>query len=172
VDLPEVTAEQEEGFVDLALRLMRGQVSANGGLEVEARGIHQGTIVGFLATFGTSWTPKPIADTDGYFYWGTITLRSAGEVSDAFVRVLDALYRTNAGCTQMVGEARCTAVGLNTDPRHAQEAALKMKLFFEHADDDKRYAEVYLNVDLKAGRVEWHEKDPDYRGALVLGLGR
>jgi hypothetical protein len=42
-------------------------------------------------------------------------------------------------------------------------------MFFEH-DDEERYAEFYLNIDINESRVEFHEKDKDYRGAVVRCL--
>lgn len=43
---------------------------------------------------------------------------------------------------------------------------MKIKLFFE-SDDESRYAELYLNIDLPATRLELAERDPDYRGPIV-----
>jgi len=43
------------------------------------------------------------------------------------------------------------------------------KLFFESEEDD-RYAELYLNIDVAGARIELNEKDDDYRKALVLAL--
>ncbi len=45
-----------------------------------------------------------------------------------------------------------------------------MKLFFENEDPD-RYAEVFVNVIASEHRIEWHEKDPDYREPLLRALG-
>ena len=46
-----------------------------------------------------------------------------------------------------------------------------MKLFF-HADseDEARYAEVFTNINVEEGLLEFHEKDPAYRGPLLRAL--
>jgi len=44
-----------------------------------------------------------------------------------------------------------------------------MKFFFE-SDDEERYAEFYLNIDVCGSTVQFHEKDQDYRRGVVLAL--
>ena len=44
-----------------------------------------------------------------------------------------------------------------------------MKLMFEH-DEEERYAECYLNIDVEGQRVEFNEKDQDYRVPLLQCL--
>jgi len=61
------------------------------------------------------------------------------------------------------------AIALEGHPPAVAGELVKLKLFFE-ADFEERYAEVYLNIDLDARRVELHEKDPDYRRPLVRAL--
>jgi hypothetical protein len=46
---------------------------------------------------------------------------------------------------------------------------LRTKLFF-FPDADKRYAEVYLNVDTHASVVQLNEKDNGYRVPLLRAL--
>jgi hypothetical protein len=170
LDLPDVTAEAEEGFVDLDLRLIRSAAEDEGGHQVEAWGQHRGRPVAFAATLEPVWEPQPIEDTSDYWYWGWVVLQSVGSASDEFVRVLDTLYGTELGVQVMRRETRWRAVGLAHDPRRVSEQPVRMKLFFEH-DDEARYAEVYLNIDFKAERVEFHEKDEEYRRPILLALG-
>jgi hypothetical protein len=171
VNLPDVTAESEDGFVDFDLRLIRSETAEDGALHVEGWGQHEGTPLGFLVVLQPDWDPQPIEGSSGHWYWGSVLLRSVGTPSDAFVRALDALYGTALGVQTMEPEIRLTAVGIADDPRTATREPVHMKLFFEHPDET-RYAEVYLNVDVSEKRVEFHEKDPDYRRPLVLALGR
>jgi hypothetical protein len=170
MDLPDVTAEAEEGFADLDFRLIRSEAGHDLRHEVEAWGLYGGTAVAFAVTLEPEWEPQPIESTSDYWYWGWVVLRSVGSASDEFVQALDALYGTNVGVRHMRRETRWRAVGLADDPRRLVEQPVRMKLFFEH-DDEARYAEVYLNVDVKGERVEFHEKDQDYRRPVVLALG-
>jgi hypothetical protein len=45
-----------------------------------------------------------------------------------------------------------------------------MKAFFFDDGQDERYAEVYTNIDLREKRLEFREKDPEYRAPLVAAL--
>ena len=170
MDLPDVTAESEEGFVDFDLRLIRLEVADDGSTQVEAWGQHDGTALAFLAVLLPEWKAQPIEGMAGHWYWGSVLLRSVGAPSDAFVQALDALYGTSLGIHGMHAEIRFAAVGIDDDPRTVNDEPVHMKLFFEHSDEG-RYAEVYLNVDAPARRVEFHEKDADYRRPLLLALG-
>ncbi len=44
-----------------------------------------------------------------------------------------------------------------------------MKFFF-NTDDEKRYAEVFVNLELDNAVVQLHEKDPGYRLPLLRSL--
>jgi hypothetical protein len=53
---------------------------------------------------------------------------------------------------------------------------VKLKLFYEPAgatdeEYDEGYAEVYLNIDVAARKIELAEKDEEYRAPLVRALG-
>ncbi|QHW31106.1 hypothetical protein GZH47_09725 [Paenibacillus rhizovicinus] len=45
----------------------------------------------------------------------------------------------------------------------------KIKLFYND-ETEENYAECYLNIDLPNKKVEWFEKDPEYREALLRAL--
>jgi hypothetical protein len=49
-----------------------------------------------------------------------------------------------------------------------------LKLFYEPAEDDPKhddhYAEHYLNIDLATKLIQFHEKDPEYRPAVIHAL--
>jgi hypothetical protein len=85
-----------------------------------------------------------------------VKLRSLGEQSDRLLAVLDQLYGTGQHPRKMRDQAGFTAISLEGDPSHLDAGATKIKLFFE-SDDESRYAELYLNIDLKAGKLELAE---------------
>ncbi|HZO53269.1 MAG TPA: hypothetical protein VFB63_11150 [Bryobacteraceae bacterium] len=85
--------------------------------------------------------------------------------------MLDSLYGVDLGADRMKPETSLTAVALEGDPSTAPNGGVRMKLFFEH-DDEKRYGEIYLNIDFAAGRVQFREKDEEYRAAVVKGLSK
>jgi hypothetical protein len=71
----------------------------------------------------------------------------------------------------MTPEKDMTAVALEGNPSNAPDEPVRMKVFFEH-DDKGRYGEVYLNIDFAAHRVQFHEKDGEYRAAVITGLSK
>ena len=171
VELPEVTAKAEAGWADLDFALTRVAPLPGGRRYLEGHGLHEGKRVGFAVTLGGQWSEKPVEEAGGNFYQGRATLLSIGPESDRLVAVLDGLYGTAAGASAMRNEIEVSAVGLLTDPRRLDAQPLRMKLFFnaEH-EGQADYAEAFLNVDAKEGTIGFHEKDHDYRPALIRAL--
>ena len=106
-----------------------------------------------------------------FFYWGSGAVRSIGLESDALLTTLAELYGQSVPPRPMRLETRVAIVGLADDPRLLPNRPTRMKLFFESEDPDD-YAEVYVNVIGPEGRIELHEKDPEYRKPLVRALGK
>jgi hypothetical protein len=167
----ELTVGAEDGFVDLCLEMNGFAREQNGKVRFEAKAIHKSQKVGFAVTLGPDWEVQKLEDTDQppHLYWGEAQLSSLGEESDLFVQVLDRLYETRVGAARMSQNVDVTAVSLGGHPRSLETEPLKMKFFFD-VDPDERYAEFYLNCDVVQKRVEFHEKDQDYRKAVVLAL--
>ncbi len=168
--VPVITSESEEGFVDLIFAATGVRRQTDGELRVDAVGRHENERVGFAVILGPEWERKK-AGENFFVRWGTVRLVSLGEPSDSFLRVLDSLYGVDLGADRMTSETSLTAVALEGDPSNAPNEGVRMKLFFEH-DDEGRYGEIYLNIDFAAGRVQFHEKDEDYRAAVVKGLSK
>ena len=172
-DLPEslVQDEEEGGFVDLDLRLVRAEAHPNGTFAAEGRGRHAGRTIGFALELDAAWKPTPIGErqSDGFFYWGTGTVRATGEESNALLSVLAELYQLTVSPGAMRPETKVAVVALANDPALLPGNPTHMKLFFE-SEDPERYAEVYVNVIGPEQRLELHEKDPHYRRPLLLAL--
>lgn len=75
------------------------------------------------------------------------------------------------GAAPMMPSVSCTGITLDGDPRHAREQDVRVKLFF-FEDDEERYAESYLNVVDSGRRLEFNEKDDEYRRNVVAALTR
>ncbi len=169
---PEITAETEEGFVDLLFYIAEHQSLADGSHSLVAAGRHKGRAVGFQVVVGTTWTKgKPDKDVPVDIRPGAVLYRSIGAESDAFLQVLDDLYGTKVHPKAMVGERRFAAISLSGDPKNLAAGPVKIKLFYEPGPDD-RYAEFFTNIDLARRRLEFREKDPEYRKPVVRALQR
>ena len=171
-ELPEslVQDEEESGFVDLDLRLVRLEARPDGTFFAEGRGRHGGRRLGFALELGAKWEATPIGESENFFYWGSGSVRSIGVESDALLATLAELYEVSVGSRHMGPATRVAVVGLADDPRLLAEKPTHMKLFFE-SDDPQRHAEVFVNVIAAERRIELHEKDPEYRQPLLRALG-
>jgi len=169
--LPEITADSEDGdFVDLGFAIRSRETLPDGSEAFHAYGVHHGQEVGIAVVLGTQWKSGTLGSNASLVtYRGTVTYRSLGAPSDALLQVLDELYETKLQPRTMRPATTFTAISLGGDPSNLTKGPTKMKLFFESEAED-RYAEVYTNIDLAKGVLEIHEKDPEYRSALIKAL--
>lgn len=167
----EITADSEDGgFIDLAFAIRSHESLPDGSRALHAYGVHHGREVGITVVLGTQWTKGSIgADVPLVTYRGTVTYRSLGAPSDALLQVLDQRYGTKLQPTTIRPNTTFTAISLGGEPADLAKGPTEIKLFFE-SDAEDRYAELYTNVDLANGVLQIHEKDPEYRSALIHAL--
>ena len=157
--LPEITASSEGGgFVDLEFAIRSYKSLPDGSHSLEVRGIHQGREVGIVVVLGSQWKASI----------GTVVYRSLGAPSDALLVALDQLYGTKLQPLVMRSETTFAVMSLEGTPGDLTKGPTKMKLFYE--PDGQGYAELYTNVNLQNGILQIHEKDPDYRAAIIHAL--
>lgn len=164
----------EEGFIDLVFALHSHERSANGSQHLIATGTHHGKPLGFAFTLPKEWKQGTLGDSGIVTFQARITIDSTGESSDHFVATLRDLYQITGSKLTMSKNIAFTVVSLKGDPRTPEQGPVKMKLFYEPAEDDPKYddhyAELYLNIDLAARLIQFHEKDPEYRPAIIHAL--
>jgi len=168
--LPDITAGSDTGWHDLTFRIQSFANLSSGAQLLRAAGTYHATPVALGVLLAPAWKagrldPKLALVT----YTGRVMLRSLGPQSDRLIIALDDLYRTGQHPRGMRGETGFTGISLEGDPRHLKAGPTKIKLFFE-SDDESRYAEFYLNIDLGAATLELAEKDADYRAPIVRAL--
>jgi hypothetical protein len=160
----------EEGFLDIDLPLVSVQIVDDGSRRFVALGTISDVEMGFAVTLGTDWHPKQTDDGAATFYWGLGSFERTGVESDNFVRFVAMTYGLPvSGDQSMIQNVHTEVVGLGSNPAGAVQAGAKMKFFF-HSDSEERYAEVFVNVDVEQGFLEFHEKDNEYRAPLVRAL--
>lgn len=168
--LPEITAQSEEGFVDLVFRVQDHKTLADHSQRIWAAGLHKGQEVGFEVVLGPTWkTGKLGKDVPIETSRGTVSFRRVGPESDAFLTVLDDLYGAKLGPKAMAADALFTGISLAGNPGDLARGPVKIKLFYEKSGED-RYAEFYTNIDLAARRLEVREKDEAYRRQVIQAL--
>lgn len=164
---PELVSRSEEGRCDLVLLVDRCELLPLGSQVLRATAVHGGRRVGLEVVFGPDWREEPLGEQG--CYQGMVTWRSVGGESDGLLRVLDELYGTECAPAAMAKLTDFACVSLSGDPRELRNGPVRAKLFFE-AEDQEGNAELYVNVDLAANRLEIREKDPDDRAAIVRAL--
>lgn len=160
----------EDGFLDIDVPIVSMSKSPTGSLRFEACGQIAGETMGFAVVLLPDWQAQPLEDSDAAFYWGAGAYERTGRESDAFVRFVARRYGlSSSGPLSMLREIPAKVVGLNTDPADALKRGASTKFFF-HSDSTERYAEVFTNINLRESVLEFHEKDEEYRAALVRAL--
>jgi len=168
--LPEIASQSDTAWHDLTFRIQQLGNHPDGGQQLRAAGSYRGARVAIEVLLGPAWKEGRLGSgTSLVVYSGRVTIGSLGEPSDRFLTAVDQLYGTKQHVRKMGAKTEFTAMSLGGDPTHLRTAPVKLKLFFE-SDDESRYAEFYLNINVGAGTVELAEKDPDYRPAIVRAL--
>jgi len=157
---------ETDGFVDIDLPIT--QIAPDPGVtRIVARGVILGKEVGLEVDFASA---SQRSRGQASLPLGTAQIRTLGAVSDNFVALLDSRYKIPIPSKTMLAAVAAAVVGLQGDPAHVQEGVTQMKFFFFDSGPQDRYAEVYINVDADKRVLGFHEKDEDYRKALLLAL--
>ena len=174
-DLPILDQFSEEGFVDCIFKI-EGLKNDQHHYYFNLLASYKAKKVGFAVKLLKS--VKPGFDSDmnlikGHVYYGGVSFRSLGQVSDDLITALADLYGQTAGFLRMISEETFTIIALQQDDTDLDCHAVKMKLFGRDSEPfvEDDYYESFFNVDLPGGFVSWNEKDPDYRAPLIRALG-
>ena len=141
---------ENQGIIDIDLPIVAAS-SNDGPIRLTARGVIDGADIGFELDLLPNHTAR---------------VRSIGAPSDHFVALLAQRYKLPAPALTMIPSLAASVVVLDSDPGGRTD----MKFFFFDSGPEERYAEVYINIDLKKQVLEFHEKDEDYRRPILLDL--
>lgn len=156
------------GALTFALRSYR--LRHDGSQIMEVAGLDRGEPVGFELRLGPEWKQEPhLAGTVLAIQLGTVTVRSIGSPSDALVRLLDRLFRTERQPERMKPSVEFIGLALSGDPAHLEAGTTRIKLTHE-AGDDAEYFDLFTLIDLPSGLIHLREKDSCFRRAVVEGF--
>lgn len=158
---PEVMRTSGAGALDFSTS---GKLVRRGRFNVlDAVGQHGGQHLSFQLAI--SRDAGTLTQPDG------VELRSDGAGSDAFVRTLAKLYKLpERPGLRMKSSVPFAAYIFDGDPARIAHARVEFKLYNGASSDAPDYCEFYLNVDLPHRRIEFRERDPGYRRALLALL--
>lgn len=161
----------EEGFLDIDLPLISVETEGTAEVRYVARGEVLGQDIGFAVVLHAIWDPQPTDDNSAVFYWGSGFYQRTGPESDRFVELVGRQYGMQPSSRRMLTQVLAEVVGLDSDPVHAMQSGAKMKFFFHaQSEDAERYAEVFTNINVEEGMLEFREKDNEYRLPLFRAL--
>jgi hypothetical protein len=166
---PKAYIDKSEGFVDISLAEIESKEISKGNFKVLCGASIDGKNIGFSIILANNWKKQQLEDVeDEYcFYWGSVTILSIGEESKQFIIELSKLYGFDLEVNAMNDEIKFQAVSLGINPQLIFSTPARIKLFYENIDE---YAEVFLNINLQNRIIQWHEKDEEYRKALIHSL--
>lgn len=130
----------------------------------------EGETIALAFDLGPDWQVQEVEGGELTLYWGHGSVRSVGPESDALLGLLAREYGAGRQALAMATRTPVTVVGLNSDPRSAKTQKIMMKVFFEHGAEEN-YAEVFINLDLPGGVLEFHDKDAEYHEGILASLG-
>ena len=174
--LPNLAPESEsEGWVDLTLAARRVRQPPEGKLIISAAGRYANAVAGFRVTVPAVINAGLILDDKDDISSvetvpGGFIIERDGPAGDVFVRALAAFYGSPKQPRGMQPAIVATVINLCEKSQAVLLEVVKTKLFFNDTGPETEYAECYLNFDLPNGRVEFHEKAPEYRGPLLRAL--
>jgi hypothetical protein len=164
----DLVIDTSSGFVDLTFSLSSIE-KKDSGFSLHISSAFGNQIAGFNV-----YIPDNAKKTG--FGHGMI-ISSAGMESDNFLKLLARFYHVNISSDAKFCKADTIAfVDLKQMMKDKDAVNLlghDLKLFFERegkTEEEYQYAEVYLNIDKGTGVVEFNEKDPEYREALIKFL--
>ena len=166
-ELPELFSKSEAGFADAELKAQKIERASDGSVVITAAARAGKENVGFRVIFPSLWKEWRPQGFSGTLRQGTVKIESIGKHTEAFVHALAKAYAKKVQRYEFT-QVRLTAISLEGDPRKVETLPVKLKMFYESGNEEE-YAEVFLNFDLPHRVVQFHEKDPDYRKA-VLGF--
>jgi hypothetical protein len=170
LNFEEAVVEQENGFLDIDLYIVSVDFNEDGSVVVSVRNDIEKQPVEFSIFFGNKWDKKEIDGSDEFFYWGKGKFINTGKYSENFLKLLSVYYGVT-GTSYNNKEVDTLIVGLVNDPTLMATQKTDMKFIFNSdSENAELYSEVYINVNLSERILEFHEKDPEYRGPLIRSL--
>jgi hypothetical protein len=174
--LEEITSRTDttEGFSDIFLHIT-DEVKLDSSHIYTVKGRFKGKIVGVNVELASN-IPQGIT-TDGEinaktgFVENGLKLSSIGQESNDLLKALSDLYNIPSNKLFSKKVISATAFSLNQKVADLDKGDYyKFKLFFNENGNEEQYAEIYLNINTEEKVIELHEKDPEYRTAIINAL--
>jgi len=165
----------KDQWLDVDLPIQEVKRISPGHFRVVTQGIYDGQVLGLTFDFNnidpnTSFLANPAnsltATPNG------VVITSQGKPTLNFIRKYAELAGKSVTNINVPTTINLTAITLGGEPQNIDTKGSKIKVF--HADDQPEgpfYFEAFINPDVPHGYIGLHEKDPEYRDALLRSFG-
>ena len=172
-NLPEILSvqNQEEGFEDISLKIVETNKQGNT-FTYLAKGKYENKIVGLKISIQNNLKAgiNKAGEIDGTaFNKDGISLQSIGQESDNFLHALSKIYGINSNAKFSSKIIKSTTFPLNNNIADLNKSEYyKFKVFFnDQEEENEKYAEIFININLQQNFIEFNEKDNEYRANII-----
>jgi len=171
MQLEEITAHIDpvEGWNDVFLKIIDKTNNENSVI-FTCQGLYNGFTLGLKVEVKKNMEAGLLASGEinrDAFYRNGISLLSIGVESNVFLRALSELYNFPTTKPFIDKITNAMAFSLNeSDVDLAKSEKYNFKLFFND-ESETHYCEIFCNIDLAKGIIEFHEKDHEYRENII-----
>lgn len=162
-----ITHNEDECFVDFSFDIINIKKKLMGGIILECAACDNGKNVGFCLEIKNNM--RGIANNDfGTFctYPKGMKLIYQNGLSNDFISSALRLYGFATADLKLKESAYIECGALSGNPMNLQKEEVQFKCFLE-ANDENKYAEFYINIDLPNKKLYLKEKDPNYRENII-----
>lgn len=173
----DINCNHEEGFADLTFDIINVKKKLFGNLYIECVANDNGENVGFAVEIKKGMRGIQLKDGNLDPYTWTTTINGIkilylNDYSDKFIKSLLKAYEFNDMDLKLnkVSPVECGC--LTEEPADIENKKLDFKCFINSNCNTNLYAEFYINVDLPNKKLEFREKDIEYRENIIRYLSR
>jgi hypothetical protein len=167
-NIPDASIISQEGFVDINLNINKIESKNDGTFIITVKNTLNNKNIEFQVEIMPEWKANKLKNSDHIIYSGFGNFINIGENTKTFIQELSKLY--NVKFKQITqNKIKAEVVGLDSDPRLLLTEPTRMKFFF-NSNNRKLYSEVFININAKKSILGFHEKDVEYREALINSL--
>ena len=159
--LVDITTKCRPGHNDLILNVVDRQLDEEI-WTILVKGLYKGDTVGFQFKMKDGISPGLVEGEIDNTSWArkAAELSGIGEESDNFVKAFSELYSMKVEEPFTSQPIIFTCFSLNSDTAILEEGLFQFKLYFDDSHKTGLYAEVFFNINLPGGIVEFPDKDP------------
>ena len=159
--------QTDDDFVDFSFDIINTKKKLFGSIILECAACNEGKNVGFCLEIKCNM--RGITNNDFrtfHTYPKGMKLTYQKDLSDDFISSVSQLYGFGGTDLKLKESAYIECGAINVNPMNLQTEEVQFKCFLE-ANDEAKYAEFYINVDLPNQKLYFNEKDPDYRENII-----